>query len=287
MEQEPTNYRSKEEEIAAKEFNNQQLDSNDDERIDELMLEQLENFQRMPTEQFAATRHNLEVFTKEISEKYSADDQREIYDALMLMFSLHIYQEDRPDSSPYVSHPLIVARKAAELPQSPDKSLVIAALLHDAVEDQADKLSSIYDQKTEGLTDEQRALLEIQRKYGDKVENLISHLSNPDFDMILEKQGIRPENPHYRELKNQLYAKHVAESIEDHDVLVIKLSDFSENALNLSALPDGTEQQKEKKQTLINKYVPVMKIFIDRLQRDNLFPEYQEKLIKEYQKFVK
>ncbi len=253
-------------------------------RFDELLLEQLGQFERTQTEQFQATNESLENFVREINEKFSAEDQREIYDALTLMFTLHIYQKDRPEGSPYVSHPLAVAQKAIGMSPNPDKGLVIAALMHDSVEDQADKLASLTEQTDTSLTDEQKALTEIQTKYGERVANIVSHLSNPDFDAVLASQGITKENSQYKELKNKLYAEHVAEAIEDPDVLRIKLADFSENALKLSKLPTETDAQIKQKQKYIDKYVPVMKIFADRLQRDNLFPEYQTALIEEYNK---
>lgn len=255
-----------------------------EDRMDEVVLEELGHFSRTETELFTETNHNLEVFTREVAEKFSNEDQKEIYDALMLMFTLHIYQKDRPEGSPYVSHPLAVAQKAISMAPNPDKDLVIAALMHDTIEDQSDKLATMDGQIDPTLSEEQKtlkSLAEVQNKYGERVASIVSHLSNPDFDAILESQGITKDNPEYKNRKNELYANHVAESIEDPDVLIIKLADFSENALKLSNLPEG-----DRKQKLIAKYVPVMKIFVERLQRNNLFPEYQEKLIIEYNKFI-
>lgn len=285
MEQEHSGYRSKEEEMAAKEFEAPQLDSGilpQENEMGKMVLEQLGNFRRTKTEQFAETNQNLQEFSKEISEKFSSEDQREIFDALTLMDTLHIYQKDRPEGSPYVSHPLFVARKVVSMSQSPDKDLVIAALMHDAVEDQADKLSSLHEQKTEGLNDEQRALLELQRRYGDRVKDIVSHLSNPDFDSILAERGVTKDNPQYQELKNKLYADHVAEAIQDPDILIVKLADFSENALSLDKLPEETEDQKSTKQKYIKKYGPVMKIFIDKLARENRFPNIRLQLEQQY-----
>ena len=277
-----------EEEIAKFENRAERPAANEpDDRLDELVLEQLGHFERTKTEQFRETNDSLESFVKEINEKFSVEDQREIYDALMLMFTLHIYQKDRPEGSPYASHPLAVAQKAINMTVNPDKSLVIAALMHDAVEDQSDKLSSLAKQTDSSLTEEQKSLAEIQNKYGERVASIVSHLSNPDFDVILEGEGMSKDNPEYKKRKNELYAEHVAEVIEDPDVLRIKLADFSENALKLSKLPVETEKQIAQKQKYIDKYVPVMQIFVSRLQRENLFPEYQEKLIEEYNKLKK
>jgi (p)ppGpp synthase/HD superfamily hydrolase len=274
-----SDYRSEEERIAAEQFNKEKSINSE---MGDALLEQLSHFQRTETEQFQETNENLEKFVNKVNEQFSGDDQREIYDATMLMFTLHIYQKDRPEGSPYVSHPLAVSEKVISMSPNPDKELVIAALLHDSAEDQADKLASLSKDERQGLTDREKALAAIQNRYGGRVSNIVSRLSNPDFDAVLESQGMTKDNPQYTEAKNKLYAEHVAESIEDPDVLVIKLADFSENALKLSNLPTETEAQIAQKQKFIDKYVPVMKIFVDRLQRDNLFPEYQQKLMEEY-----
>lgn len=68
----------------------------------ELDLEIFEKFNRAETKQFTETNKKLFNFTKEVGEKFSDRDQSEIYDACMLMFTLHMYQKDRPDNSPYV-----------------------------------------------------------------------------------------------------------------------------------------------------------------------------------------
>jgi (p)ppGpp synthase/HD superfamily hydrolase len=168
----------------------------------------------------------------------------------------------------------------------PDKDLVIAALMHDAVEDQSDQLSSLSGVEDRGTGIEEGSLAEIKTKYGERTANIVSHLSNPDFTMALESQGISKKDPRYQEFKNKLYADHVQEIVEDPDVLTIKLADFSENALSLDALPVETDRQKLQKQKFLDKYTPVMKIFIDRLQRDNLFPVYQQKLLEKYNQYT-
>lgn len=287
MEQEQNIYKLTEEEKAAGEFELNAPDASDDEGMDELVLEQLGHFERTETEQFKETNQSLEKFIQEINEKFSGEDKQEIYDALMLMFTLHIYQKDRPEGPPYVDHPLAVAQKVLGMPEIPDKELVIAALMHDSVEDQGDKLALLAKERDEESTDEKNALSELNNKYGERVANIVSHLSNPDFDSILKSRGVDKDNPQYKELKNQLYAEHVSEAIQNPDVLIIKLADFSENILGLSKLPTETETQRAQKQKYVNKYLPVLKIFVERLQKNNLFPEYQEKLISEYQKYIK
>lgn len=251
------------------------------ENNNEIVLGQLREFCRTNTEQFKDSIADLESFVSKIGEKFSEDDQKEIYDALMLMFTLHIYQEDRRDGALYASHPLSVSMKILDMSFPPDKDLVIAALLHDSVEDQSDKLSSLLEDKTEELTEGQRASLFIKKKYGQRVKDIVESLSNPDFDSMLAKQGITKSSPDYQDQKNKLYAEHVAAAIENPDVLRVKLADFADNALKLAALPTETAQQIAVRNKMKNKYLPVMEIFIKKLDQLDIYPEYKQKLERE------
>lgn len=255
-----------------------------EEKDEDLLLQELSKFRRTETEQFDETNQILQSFENQIKEKFSGEDLKKIQDALMLMLSLHMYQKDRPEGSPYVSHPLKVAEKVLNMSAESDADSVIAALMHDAVEDQGDKLASLYGQTPEGLSQEQIALLEVQTKYGEKVGQIVNHLSNPDFDAVLAERGVKKDDPEYKNLKNQLYAEHVSEAIEDPEVLRIKLADFSENALNLSKLPTETDEQKAQKQKFVKKYLPVIRIFADKLGQTGEFPDYKERLESEFVK---
>jgi len=207
---------------------------NDSEGIDEIMFEELGKFERTKTEQFKETTEILNNFSKKVIEKFSSEDQNKIYDALMLMYTMHIYQEDRTDGTPYLIHTLGVAKKVLEMSTNPDKDLVISALLHDSVEDQSDKMSSLSKDKDIG-NETETSLKVLEEIYGKKVSETISQLSNPDFNSILEKEGVTKDDPNYQKEKNKLYAEHVKEAIEDPDVLTVKLADFTQNALILSS----------------------------------------------------
>ena len=244
--------------------------------------DELRKFSRSESEQFEKVNSDVDVFSKELSSKYTPEDRRVIDDALMLSFSLHIDQKDRPSGEPYIAHVMGVAARVSGMIEKPDRDLLIAALLHDAVEDQGEKLSNL-GQAEGGENQTESSLMEIQRKYGERVSRIVSGLSNPDFDAQLKQRGISEDSPDYTKLKNELYAEHVKEEIEDPDILVIKLSDFADNALSLDKLPTQTEQQIARKKKLVNKYLPVIQIFIDRLSRDNLYPQMQDKLKSEFE----
>ncbi len=210
----------------------------------------------------------IDTFKELIERSFDRASITEINSALDLMIELHSDQENRPDGKPYISHPLEIAKDIVEKYGINDKDLVIAALLHDSVEDQSSKLSAkklargheetsreveIKNSNAPELSHQaalaKNALQEIGFLYGDKVKEIVEHLSNPDFDSLineLKSKGIE-------KTKNQLYKEHVEEAIKNPGVCVIKYADFARNALSINNLPEGT-----KKDNLRKKYGPVI-----------------------------
>lgn len=217
-------------------------------------------------------------FNEKLDLAFEGEERARIGSALDLMVEVHSDQEDRPDGTPYVEHPLGVADQVLASMQEKDPDLVIAALLHDAVEDQAAKLAKKAVGAPEAYTDEGKALYYIETEYGPRVGNIVSALSNPDFEQILQDEGeeVTAEN------KNRLYAEHVKEAIEDPDVFPIKCFDFAANTLRLDEI-----QNPAKKMKLLRKYTPVVGIFIDRIEKGgpvNMAVEVKEYLLAEFKK---
>src|SRR6516225_3767464 len=100
------------------------------------------------------------TFQKHIHTAFAPADAGRILDALELMVELHIDQAPRPDGTLYIEHPLAVASQVLEAMAQKETDLVVAALLHDAVEDQMAKLVQKVPQRHagEGKTEEQLAL---------------------------------------------------------------------------------------------------------------------------------
>ncbi len=215
----------------------------------------------------------IKIFKEIVVEKFNEAKAQEINSALKLMIELHVDQKDRPDGKPYIVHPLEIANDIVEKYGVVESNIVVAALLHDAVEDQGLKLvvrrllrEDTHLSKQKALIDlknleeahsseiEEIALREIGYLYGKKVQSIVSGLSNPDFDSLIEKlktDGIE-------KTKNDLYKEHVAEVVQNSDICVIKFTDFAKNALALGNLPEG-----EKKKKLKKKYGPVItEVFI-------------------------
>lgn len=170
--------------------------------------------------------------------------------ALDLAMEIHSDQKPRPDGS-YINHILRVSTRIVEEYGIKDLELVIAALLHDSVEDQSEKLASRIN-GGEKASEREKALLFINDNFGKRVENIVFKLTNLEH----EDKNISQDQ------KNKVYLKHVKEAIEDLDVLPIKLADFSDNALNLESV-----KETEKRLKLSHKYLPVIEVFIEKLER--------------------
>lgn len=121
------------------------------------------------------------TFVGMLKENFDQSNQAKITDALVLMAELHKDQKPRPDG-PYMDHPLAVATNVLAHMAEKDPEIVIAALLHDTVEDQASKLADKATNPQEGASTEETALGVIEEKYGPGVRETVAALSNPDFE---------------------------------------------------------------------------------------------------------
>jgi hypothetical protein len=175
----------------------------------------------------------IEPFLQKINTVLSDEDQQGVKEALALMLKIHIDQPDRVDGSgPYITHPLKVALGILESYRGDHLAdTVIAALLHDSVEDQAHlvELLHITDVGT-GASDSQEffALNGIEVKFGPDVAELVRMLSN-DNDVTREDFS----NTDYLE-----FVRGIVETTENHgpEAFAIKWQDARENMLRVGDL---------------------------------------------------
>ena len=235
--------------------------------------EQLRNA-AIPDEYTAHFLEQVQTFRAQLNLAFTFQDVERILYALELMVELHLSQATRPDGTPYIEHPLDVASQVFEAMAQKDSDVVVAALLHDAVEDQPDLLAQKVKRRPSEVkkTASELALDAIEElTQSARVREIISGLTNPDFAALLKQKGIQKgtddaEQATYLEAKNALYAEHVREAIHDPDVAIIKLFDFAANSLKLDTLSDATIRTR-----LRDKYMPVVSIMLNRL-RDTTRP---------------
>lgn len=179
------------------------------------------------------------------------------------MIRLHLEQSQRDDGLPYCCHPLDVAKACIESFGITDKDTVIAALFHDSLEDQVDKI-------LEGITcgvvsEEERFDLArklLKEKWGAKVSNLVTLLTNPNFTAAAEHLQTNGDLREIQEIKHELYYNHVMSLLDYPEAFAIKMADYHSNALSVFFLQDSPQKQK-----LISKYTPVISSLLQMLER--------------------
>jgi hypothetical protein len=150
-----------------------------------------------------------ERFATEIA-SFPGPQRRRLEDALTLAARLHA--DDRRQSEPYVNHLLRVAIRIMSHYGVRDPDVVVAALLHDSVEDHAARLAP--DGRPEA------AQSELARRFGPRVAELVGAVTNPEYDP--------------RRDRHQQYREHVAASLDASPwARVIKASDFADNGAGL------------------------------------------------------
>ncbi|MDD5052769.1 MAG: RelA/SpoT family protein [Sulfuricurvum sp.] len=151
-----------------------------------------------------------------------------------LAFSKQAHQNQfRKSGEPYIVHPVLVASIVANI--TGDEAMVIAALLHDIVEDTH-------------ITIE-----DVSRDYGTDVAHLVEGLTK--IDTIRDAELI-PSNSDEKLVVSALsFRKMLIASIEDVRVLVVKLCDRLHNMLTLGALSPA-KQHRIAEETLVV-YAPV------------------------------
>jgi GTP pyrophosphokinase len=155
-----------------------------------------------------------------------------ILDAVNLAGHYH-QNQFRKSGEPYIIHPISVAIIVSSY--GGDEQMIIAALLHDVIEDTP-------------CTDD-----EIKSKFGKEVLHLVQGLTK--IDEIRDEELI-PSNSDEKLVKSALsFRKMLLSSIDDIRVLVVKLCDRVHNMLTLDAL-SLSKQKRISEETLVV-YVPI------------------------------
>ena len=176
-----------------------------------------------------------------LKEQIKVDD--DIANAISFAISAHEGQY-RKSGEPYIIHPILVASIVAVVAN--DKTMVIAAILHDVVEDTSYTLE------------------DIKSKFGFDISLLVNGLTK--FTEIREDELI-PSGSNERLIKSALTFKNMLlTSIKDSRVLIIKLCDRLHNMMTLNALPQD-KQKRISEETLVV-YTPIAhKLGMSKIKR--------------------
>ncbi|MET8836462.1 HD domain-containing protein [Micromonospora sp. NPDC004540] len=181
-------------------------------------------------------RFRLEV------EAFDAPARERLTAALDLAAALH--RDDRRVREPYLNHLLRVAIRMMHHYQVRDVDVIVAGLLHDAVEDHPAELAG---PDTDG-DPTPAALAALAARFGPRVARLVGAVTNPAYD-----PG-RDRHVQYRE--------HVAASLDREPwARVIKVSDFTDNGVGVI----HTVGPKVARSAA--KYRPLVPVFRDLIAR--------------------
>jgi len=116
------------------------------------------------------------------------------------------------------------------------------------------------------------AFKEILHNFGPIVERHLHNLTNHDFDSLVEElPDLSTEEK--IDFKNQAYAAHIEEIIEDPELCLLKYADFSKN-INIKDIPLAGEKYFKLKR----KYSSAIPIFIEKIKTiDQNHPLYNKK----------
>lgn len=213
-------------------------------------------------DRYDQTRDRIKILYSVVSKTEELSKNKETIErALDLMLFAHFSQKDRPDGQPYINHPLDVALHVANEYHIYEPDLIVAALLHDTVEDQAKNILVWGNRKLDEQESlEIQALQIVNEHFGKNVAELVRELTNPDFDAKAKKlsKNVNEEE----KLKLQYYLQHFEGIYNDNAwAFAIKMADFSQNALHLDVL-----EESPRKDWFRRKYGPVILMIVQKLK---------------------
>ncbi|MEO3929526.1 HD domain-containing protein [Micromonosporaceae bacterium B7E4] len=184
-------------------------------------------------------RFRLEV------ERFTPAEQTRLTAALDLAGTLH--RDDRRVREPYLNHLLRVAIRIICYYSVTDVDVIVAALLHDAVEDHPAELAGL-PAGTTGPAATEAALAEAARRFNPRVARLIAAVTNPEYD---------PDRD-----RDEQYRAHLAVSLDREPwARVIKVSDFTDNGVGV------IHTTGDKVHRSARKYRPLVPLFRDLVTR--------------------
>lgn len=191
-------------------------------------------------------------------------DEKQVNQAILIASQLHETQtranRGLHDRTPYIEHPLRNALRSIRY-ECNNTEQIVGSILHDTVEDSPIEFSERYARIKTGDEKEARenSFAYIRNTFGSRVEKIVRGVSNP----IVDTRGWTIEE------KNKLYYDHVAESIPDPDVFLVKACDFIDNAGSLHHnVGKGLNPEGIRRRSM--KYLPVATLLQERLtSQDN------------------
>ncbi|MEW1590011.1 HD domain-containing protein [Micromonospora vinacea] len=183
----------------------------------------------------------LERFRLEV-QQFDDEARARLTAALDLAAELH--RDDRRVREPYLNHLLRVAIRLMHHYQVRDVDVIVAGLLHDAVEDHPAELAD----GDPGTDPTGAALAALAARFGPRVATLVAAVTNPVYDPGRDR--------------NEQYREHLAVSLDREPwARVIKVSDFTDNGVGV------IHTVGPKVVSSARKYRPLVPLFRDLIGR--------------------
>jgi (p)ppGpp synthase/HD superfamily hydrolase len=171
-----------------------------------------------------------------VEEYMSKRDVKKVYAAFLFAAEAHSGVM-RKDGSPYITHPLEVARTLADLYM--DADVICAALLHDVIEDTKHSKQEIIDE------------------FGLSTANLVDGVTNLIYEDYPNKQAALIAT----------FRKMMKTMTKDFRVVLIKLSDRLHNLSTIAAMPAKTRIKKANESFSL--YIPLARrMGMNQMRRD-------------------
>src|SRR5476649_2496483 len=182
---------------------------------------------------------SIAKLTTELAAYLSPEEIKQVKQAFHFSDEAHLGQY-RQSGEPYITHPVAVAEICASWKL--DDQSIMAALLHDVIEDQ-------------GVTK-----TEIAERFGPKVAELVDGLSKLDKMEFRNREEAQAEN----------FRKMLLAMARDVRVILVKLADRLHNMRTLGAVPP--EKRRRVARETIDIYAPIA----HRLGLNNTYRELQD-----------
>lgn len=178
-------------------------------------------------------------------ETFTPAERDRLEQALALAAELHA--DDRRTREPYLNHLLRVAIRIIRYYDIRDIDVLVAALLHDAVEDHPAELAGLPTGLPWAVATD-AAITELARRFNPRVAELVRSVTNPEFDPGADR--------------HEQYRNHVTQSLDrDPWARIIKVSDFTDNGVGV------IHTTGDKARSSAAKYRPLVPAFRELIGR--------------------
>lgn len=183
-------------------------------------------------EEGVGLRSNIELAIESIPDKKvfgrRHKDRKCVEITLDLIQRLYAGEDPREDNTPAVNHILRVAHRIAVTWRVRDANVIMAALLHDAVEDHPEVLARRGKRQHKGRNDHDDAVDFVRSLYGGAVSRIVEKVS--------KKKNPKEMTPDAKVASYVAYAQGLA---RDPAALVVKIADVCDNISSPRPITNG------------------------------------------------